>query len=85
VFTQEEAQCIHLLNGDMEGRTEKQKNPHPASSFAFACWFVVRLGSWKPRSKARPPGPITMLNGLVEFNAIVRGYRLAVSELATGA
>lgn len=77
VFTQEEAQCIQLLNGDLEGRTEKQKNPHPASSFAFACWVVARLGGWKPPSKARPPGPITMLNGLVEFNAIVRGYRLS--------
>lgn len=76
VFTEEETQCMQLLNESLEGRTEKQKNPHPIGSFVFACWIIARLGGWKPGNKTRPPGPITMLNGLVEFNAIVKGYRL---------
>lgn len=80
VFTEEETQCIQLLNGTLEGRTEKQKNPHPAKSFAFASWVVARLGGWKPGNKARPPGPITMLNGLVELNGVVKGYLLSQTQ-----
>ena len=30
----------------LEGKTAKQKNPHPAGSLAYAAWVFARLGGW---------------------------------------
>lgn len=77
VFTKQEIECLEKLNPTLEGRTEKQKNPHAPKSLAFASWVIARLGGWKGyKGKARPPGPITMKNGLVRFYSILQGYYL---------
>jgi len=68
----------------LEGRTEKQKNPHPPGSLARAAWVIGRLGGWSGYSGGgyKPPGPKTMYDGLVKFDAIKQGWGLAP---ATGA
>lgn len=76
VFDETEAEVIAQLNKQLEGKTVKQKNPHPPLSLAFAAWVMARLGGWKPNASPRPPGPITILNGTVIFHNIVRGYKL---------
>jgi len=76
VFTDQEIECLYQLNQQLEGNTEKSKNPHPPSSLAFASWVVARLGGWKGYKKSRPPGPITMLSGLIRFYDILQGYYL---------
>lgn len=77
VFTKIEIECLKKLNPTLEGKTEKQKNPHSPESLAFASWIIARLGGWKGyKGKARPPGPITMKNGLVRFYSILQGYYL---------
>jgi len=77
IFTKDEIECLQKLNTKLEGKTEKQKNPHPPESLAFACWVIARLGGWKGyKGKARPPGPITFKNGLVRFYNIMEGYYL---------
>lgn len=77
VFTDQEIECLCQLNQKLEGRTEKSKNPHSSSSLAYAAWIIARLGGWKGyKKKARPPGPITMLGGIVRFYDIVEGYYL---------
>ncbi len=30
----------------LEGKTERQKNPHPRGSLAYAAWVCARLGGW---------------------------------------
>lgn len=37
---------LEALSRDLEGRTERQKNPHPEGSLAFASWVCARLGGW---------------------------------------
>lgn len=59
----------------LEGRTERQRNPHPAGSLAWLSWIVARLGGWNCYYK--PPGPKTMRDGWHRFAAIAEGYQLA--------
>lgn len=74
-FQAEERQIIWQLNPKLEGNTEKQKNPHPPSSMAFAAWVIARLGGWSGYASQRPPGPITMWNGLKKLHNIIEGAR----------
>jgi len=76
VFSRQELECLKLLNQKMEGNTAKTKNPHPISSLAFAAWVIARLGGWKGYKKSRPPGPITMLRGIIRFYDTLEGYYL---------
>jgi hypothetical protein len=74
VFTRAEIKTIEALNPTLEGKTEKQKNPHPPGSLARAAWVIARLGSWHCYGK--PPGPITFHRGMERFNAMHQGYTL---------
>ena len=58
VFTEAEMDTIEALVPTLEGKTDRQKNPHPVKSLARATWVVARLGGWNCYYK--PPGPITL-------------------------
>lgn len=75
-FTDLEINCLQQMNSNLEGKTEKQKNPYIHTSLAFASWIIARLGGWSGYTTQRPPGPITMLNGLVRFYNILEGASL---------
>lgn len=75
-FTPQEIKCIEKLNPTLQGNTQKQKNPYTKGSMAFAAWVIARLGGWSGYATERPPGPITMTNGLVRFYAIALGFNL---------
>ncbi len=76
VFLEKEQLCILSLNTKLEGRTEKLKNPHPKDSLAYASWVIARLGGWSGYQSERPPGPLTMINGLIRFFDILVGYQI---------
>jgi hypothetical protein len=78
VFAEPEIETLEALVPTLEGKTERQKNPHPARSLARASWVVARLGGWNCYYK--PPGPITFRRGMEQFYAIHRG-RLLGSKL----
>ncbi len=82
VFTDEETECLQLLNKKVEGTTEKQKNPFLPKSLAYAAYVIARLGGWTPYNKKRPAGPITMANGLIRFNQIYQGFALFNSSMS---
>lgn len=71
VFTRKEQEMLNKINPSLEGRTIKLKNPHPPDSLAFACWIIARLGGWSGYRSQRPPGPITMANGLKRFREAI--------------
>lgn len=75
-FEPDVVEFIKQINPALEGNTEKLKNPHSINSMAFAAWVIARLGGWSGYSSQRPPGPITMWNGLVRFNSMIEGQRL---------
>ena len=58
----------------LEGRTTRQKNPHPKGSLAYASWVCARLGGWT--GYYGKPGPIVMMQGLQSLNAMLEGWRL---------
>jgi hypothetical protein len=70
---------IETLVGKLEGRTQKQKNPHAKGTLARAAWVIGRLGGWSGYIGGgyRPPGPKTMYDGLVQYDAIRRGWAMA--------
>jgi len=58
----------------LEGKTARQKNPHPEESLAYAAWVCARLGGWT--GYYGKPGPIVMLNGWLYFQAAKHGATL---------
>lgn len=71
VFTEPECETLAALSPTLEGKTERQCNPLPQKSLAWAAWSIARLGGWNCYYK--PPGPITMRRGMEQFYAIHRG------------
>jgi hypothetical protein len=69
-FSAQDVELIQKLNPKLEGNTQKQKNPHPIDSLAFATWVIARLGGWKGYKTHRPPGIKTISRGLLCFYQI---------------
>lgn len=77
VFTNKEVEVLNAMQPRLEGKTVKQKNPYKKEKLSWAAWIIARLGGWKGYTSERPPGPITMLRGQIEFSSICRGWFLA--------
>jgi hypothetical protein len=75
VFESQDQPALEAVSAQLEGKTEKQKNPHPKGSLAFAAWVCARLGGWT--GYYGKPGPVVMLRGLYQFRAIQHGWSLA--------
>jgi len=73
-FDPDDQPVLERVGSSLEGKTAKQKNPHPKGSLAFASWVFARLGGWT--GYYGKPGPIVMLRGLTEFHAIKHGWNL---------
>lgn len=74
VFDPDDQPALDRVCRSLEGKTEKQKNPHPSGSLAFAAWVFARLGGWT--GYYGKPGPIVILRGLTQFHAIKHGWSL---------
>ena len=61
----------------LEGKTQRQQNPHPAGSLPWLAWIVARLGGWNCYYK--PPGPKTMRAGWEKLAAMTAGFHIAMS------
>lgn len=77
-FDPEDRPILAALSAELEGRTARQRNPHPPGSLAFAAWVCARLGGWT--GYYGKPGPVTILNGWLEFQSIKRGTQLAQQQ-----
>jgi hypothetical protein len=75
VAGQAELEAAAVLGPTLEGKTARQRNPHPQYSLAWLSWIVARLGGWNCYYK--PPGPKTMRQGWDRFAAIAHGFQLA--------
>lgn len=74
-FAPEDAPLITALSRKLEGKTAKQKNPHPPGDLAFASWVIARLGGWT--GYYGKPGPAVINHGLNRFHAIKLGAEIA--------
>lgn len=73
-FDADDQPALERVGESLEGKTQKQKNPHAKGSLAFAAWVFARLGGWT--GYYGKPGPIVMLRGLTQFHAIKHGWTL---------
>jgi DDE family transposase len=70
----EDQPALEAICQSLEGKTEKQKNPHPKGSLAYASWVCARLGGWT--GYYGKPGPIVMMQGLQSLKAMLHGWGL---------
>lgn len=74
VLEPEDIPLLEACCAQLEGKTQRQKNPHPRGSLAYAAWVCARLGGWT--GYYGKPGPVVMLEGWLEFQARKRGADL---------
>lgn len=77
VFSEQEVDCLRVLNNRCEGKTKKMKNPYKPTTIKWATWIIARLGGWSGYKSQSPPGPITLKNGLDKFNHVFIGWCIA--------
>jgi hypothetical protein len=70
---------LETVSAQLEGKTAKQKNPHPQGSLAFAAWVIARLGGWT--GYYGKPGPQVMRRGLDDFQRIKYGASLRLQHV----
>ena len=73
-FDAEDLPLLEAYCADLEGKTERQKNPHPKGSMAYAAWVCARLGGWT--GYYGKPGPVVMLQGWIQFQSAKYGLTL---------
>jgi hypothetical protein len=78
-FDPDDRPILEALSAKLAGKTERQRNPHPAGSLAFAAWVIARLGGWT--GYYGKPGPKIMRLGLQEFRTIKYGLSLALHDV----
>jgi hypothetical protein len=74
-FEEDDIPLLEEYCADLEGKTERQKNPHPKRTLAYASWVCARLGGWT--GYYGKPGPIVMLRGWRMFQNAKAGWNMA--------
>jgi Transposase DDE domain len=78
-FEPSDQPLLEALSAKLEGKTLRQKNPHPKGSLAFAAWVIARLGGWT--GYYGKPGPRVMREGLNDFQRIKYGSTLRLGNV----
>jgi hypothetical protein len=78
-FEPDDRPVLEALSSQLEGATEKQKNPHPKGTLAFAAWVIARLGGWT--AYYGKPGPKVMRIGLEAFRRVKFGTTLRLGNV----
>ena len=78
VIDQSLIEATAAIGETLEGKTPRQKNPHPRGSLSWLAWITARLGGWHGYYK--PPGPKTMANGWRGLAAMLDGYVIAMAN-----
>ncbi len=74
VFTDEEQEFMEQQIIQLEGKTEKQKNPYKSKELKRYVWVIARLGGWKGYESKRTPGITTLWIGLKHFKIAKEGW-----------
>ncbi len=75
-FSTNHVATLTALNQQLEARSKRLKNPHSPDTLAWAAWIIARFGGWDGYPSSKPPGPITLKNGLEYFHAVAAGWSL---------
>lgn len=75
----EDIPVLEAVCATLEGKTTRQKNPHPRGSLAYASWVIARLGAWD--GYYGKPGPKVMRIGLQKYQNIKIGYAMRPKDV----
>jgi len=75
-FSQKEIECLEHQIVQLEGKTEKLKNPYTSDDLKRYIWVIARLGGWKGYLSQRKPGITTFWIGLQKFSSLMQGWSL---------
>ena len=78
-FEPDDRPVLEALSSELEGATEKQKNPHPKGTLGFAAWVIARLGGWT--AYYGKPGPKVMRIDLEAFRRVKFGTTLRLGNV----
>jgi hypothetical protein len=78
-FDPDDQPLLEVVSAQLEGKTERQRNPHPKGSLAFAAWVIARLGGWT--GYYGKPGPQVIRRGIEDFRAIKYGSALRLHDV----
>lgn len=78
-FDPDDQPILEAICERLEGKTARQKNPHPKGTLAFAAWVIARLGGWT--AYYGKPGPKVMHLGLEAFQRIKFGVTLGLQDV----
>jgi hypothetical protein len=81
VFSKQQQHCLSQIAPTLEGKTQKQQNPHPPASLPWVTWVIARLGGWSAYRSQNPPGMPTLVRGLRRFESIFIGWKTALAGL----
>ena len=73
VFEPNDQPVIEAIGKTLEGRTARQRNPHPPGSLADAAWICARLGGWT--GYYGKPGPIVLVRGHLRLLTMLEGIK----------
>lgn len=76
-FTADEQEFLEHQITQLEGKTEKQKNPYKDKDLKRYVWAIARLGGWKGYESKRHPGITTLWIGLKYFKAALQGWEIS--------
>jgi hypothetical protein len=79
VFDPADQPILEAISAQLEGKTLRQKNPHPKGSLGFAAWVIGHLGGWT--GYYGKPGPKVMRRGLDDFRRIKFGTMLRLQNV----
>jgi len=77
-FEADDLALLKAFTEKLEGKTARQKNPHPEGSLAYAAWVCARLGGWT--GYYGKPGPAVMLSGWLRFQDAKFGASLQANQ-----
>src|SRR5271166_6238835 len=79
VFDPADQPILEAISVELEGKTLRQKNPHPKGTLGFAAWVIGHLGGWT--GYYGKPGPKVMRRGLEDFRRIKFGTMLKLQNV----
>jgi hypothetical protein len=81
IFSNEQTHFLTFYMQELEGKTEKLKNPYEKDTLQWATWAMARIGGWSGYISQGPPGYITIKEGLERFFDRFNGFQLALKYL----
>ena len=64
--------ALEAINATLEGKTDRQKNPHPQASLAYVTWVCARFGGWT--GYYGKSGPVVIHKGFQRLKTMLDGW-----------